>query len=187
MQGIGWYGTVKSLPATLPLGSERGAGTGKKASRNLLLRLAFRKSGRLDSNQRPPETYSGSLEGGFLGKCGPFGLVQTRAGITAGTDEPGERLEETYCQTVGAHCPGSSSIVPAPETPWPHGHHAGYAATSATAHGAWGQHIGGQVSWPLYPLLATIGHTNSFGSSPGEVRTERSLAPFLVRPGVTHD
>jgi hypothetical protein len=56
---------------------------------------------RLDSNQRPPEPHAGSLEGGYLGKCGPFGLVQKRAGITAGTDEPGERSEETYCQTVG--------------------------------------------------------------------------------------
>jgi hypothetical protein len=31
----------------------------KKASRNWLLRLAFRMSGRLDSNQRPPEPHSG--------------------------------------------------------------------------------------------------------------------------------
>src|SRR5262249_9196318 len=30
---------------------------GKKASRNWLLRLAFRMSGRLDSNQRPPEPH----------------------------------------------------------------------------------------------------------------------------------
>src|SRR5262249_61021032 len=33
----------------------------KKASRNLLSRLALRMSGRLDSNQRPPEPHSGAL------------------------------------------------------------------------------------------------------------------------------
>jgi hypothetical protein len=37
-----------------------GSKKGKKASRNWLLRLAFRMSGRLDSNQRPPEPHSGS-------------------------------------------------------------------------------------------------------------------------------
>ena len=44
----------------------------KKASRNWLLRLALRMSGRLDSNQRPPEPHSGSAEGKLLGKYGPF-------------------------------------------------------------------------------------------------------------------
>src|SRR5262249_25579952 len=44
----------------------------KKASRNLLSRLALRMSGRLDSNQRPPEPHSRSLEGEFLGKHVPF-------------------------------------------------------------------------------------------------------------------
>src|SRR5262249_45746921 len=35
----------------------------KKSSRNWLLRLDLRMSGRLDSNQRPPEPHSRSLEG----------------------------------------------------------------------------------------------------------------------------
>jgi NAD(P)-dependent dehydrogenase (short-subunit alcohol dehydrogenase family) len=45
---IGWYETVESLPATLPRGSERVPKMQRKASRNLLSQLAFRKSGRED-------------------------------------------------------------------------------------------------------------------------------------------
>ena len=51
-----------------------GMGTkmGKKASRNWLLRLALRMSGREDSNLRPPEPHSGGLESKLTGKRGPF-------------------------------------------------------------------------------------------------------------------
>src|SRR5262249_36697650 len=52
--------------------SERVPRWEKKASRNWLLRLAFRMSGRLDSNQRPPEPHSRSAEGEFCGKYVPF-------------------------------------------------------------------------------------------------------------------
>src|SRR5262249_9565601 len=45
---------------------------GKKASRKFLLRLAFRMSGRLDSNQRPPEPHSRSAEGELFVKYVSF-------------------------------------------------------------------------------------------------------------------
>ena len=63
----------------------------KKASRNLLSRLALRMSGRLDSNQRPPEPHSGALAKlrhapSFRSPCS--GLSPAQACSTNSSDSP---------------------------------------------------------------------------------------------------
>src|ERR671934_537378 len=59
-KGIGYDGTVESLPATLPCGRNESQGR-KKGQSELLVPTGLLMSGRLDSNQRPPEPHSGAL------------------------------------------------------------------------------------------------------------------------------
>src|SRR5947208_3554396 len=57
---IGYDGTVKSLPATLPCGRNESQDR-KKGQPELVVPTGLAMSGRLDSNQRPPEPHSGAL------------------------------------------------------------------------------------------------------------------------------
>src|SRR5262249_30385409 len=59
-KGIGWHGTAESLPASLPRGSER-VPKMRKGQPELVVPTGLAMSGRLDSNQRPPEPHSGAL------------------------------------------------------------------------------------------------------------------------------
>src|SRR5262245_31437034 len=71
-EGIGYYGTVKSLPPTRPCGRNEPPRRTKRPVGTTCPDWPSECRERLDSNQRPPEPHSRSAEGEFLGKYVPF-------------------------------------------------------------------------------------------------------------------